>query len=218
MPALDFDECADALMKIFDDVTTLTPTEVMHAIPHTRGKVYELYCVARLLAELSGKGVTASFSSPGPLVFRKSGGHADPTFPHFDLFDPTGVFGRLYTDIEVRTLGATIGPVADLSAYHEIDVVVLRDGHLISPLHSDLLIGLECKAVADFEKSFVREALGRRRELSFLQDGVDPFGDPIRAMPGSIYRLVYIDPKGDDYRDSPAMFGVDLQHWLPTAP
>ena len=117
MPALDFDECADALMKIFDDVTTLTPTEVMHAIPHTRGKVYELYCVARLLAELSGKGVTASFSSPGPLVFRKSGGHADPTFPHFDLFDPTGVFGRLYTDIEVRTLGATIGPVADLSAF-----------------------------------------------------------------------------------------------------
>ncbi len=190
----------------------------MHAIPHTRGKVYELYCVARLLAELSAKGVTASFSSPGPLVFRKSGGHADPAFPHFDLCDATGVFGCLYTDIEVRTLGAAIGHVGDLSAYHEIDVVVLIDGHQRSPLHSDLLIGLECKAVADFDKAFVREALGRRRELSFYGPGKDPFEDPIMADPGCWYRLCYIDGRGDRYKQSPAMFGVELHHWLPSAP
>jgi|GEM_PF-6568516 len=53
MPALNEDQCADELMEIFQAVTALTPVEIMHAIPHTRGKLYELYCVGRLLAELT---------------------------------------------------------------------------------------------------------------------------------------------------------------------
>ncbi|MEN5229716.1 hypothetical protein [Brevundimonas naejangsanensis] len=216
MPALDVQACEAELEDILTTVTSLTPAEVRAAIPKTRGKLYELYSVARLLSELTGRGLRARWSHPGPVKLKQGGGHADASKPHFILFNGNTLFGRLYTDVEVRTLGEWIGPVGDLSAFHEIDVVVLRDGHLLSPLHFDLLIGLECKAVADFEKNFVREALGRRRELSLLWDGVDPFGDPIQAWPGSIYRLVYIDPKGNNYRDSPAMFGVELLHWLPT--
>jgi len=155
---------------------------------------------------------------------KASGGYADPSEPHFELYDGAGdLFGRLYTDIEVRTLGATLGqvhgaPVLDLSAHHEIDIVVLTPQHQLLPEPDELLIGIECKAVADFDKAFVREVLGRRRELSFLGHGEDPFGDVIMARPGSWYRLVYIDPKGDNYKQSPAFFAVELQHWLPTLP
>ncbi|WP_420469945.1 hypothetical protein [Brevundimonas sp. FT23042] len=218
MPALDYDQCVDELMEIFDDVTSLTPIEIMHAIPHTRGKVYELYCVARLLSELTGNGLTAVFSPPGALQLKQGGGHADITQPHFQLFQGPHLVGRLYTDVEVLTLGASKVGVADLSDRHEIDVVLLVGHHNAVPTHDELLIGLECKAVADFSKAFVREALGRRRELSYYKPALDLFNTPIPAWPASRYRLVYIDPRGDLYQQSPAVFGVDLQHWLPSIP
>jgi hypothetical protein len=126
----------------------------------------------------------------------------------------------LYTDIQVATLGSVQpgASVTDLSEYHEIDVVVVEKGVVGMPRPDQLLIGLECKATANFSKSFVREALGRRRELSFysgtwpcLLDG----SQLIDAHPPSEYRLVFIDPAGLSYVESPAVFGVELEHWQP---
>lgn len=222
MPALDEDACTDEIMAIFDQVTSLTPMQIVHAVHATRGKLYEVYCVGRLLAKLHGDyGLTPIYTGVGPLRLKASGGFADPFAPHFALFDGGSLVGRLYTDVEVMTLGAEVavsnGPaINDLSAYHEIDIVVLRDQHQPRPRPAEVLLGMECKAVAEFEKAFVREVLGRRRELSFYRPDTTAFGSTVMASPASEYYLAYIDPAGDQYAQSPAIFEVRLEHWLPT--
>ena len=221
MPALNEDACADELVEIFDQVTALTPMQIVHAVPATRGKLYEVYCVGRLLAKLYGDhGLTPVYTGTGALWFKASGGYADPASPHFMLFSGDALVGRLYTDVEVMTLGAEVAllngsAINDLSAYHEIDIVVLRDPHQPRPRPSEVVVGMECKAVAEFDKAFVREVLGRRRELSFYQPDTTEFGTPIMASPASEYYLAYIDPAGNQYAQSPAVFEVRLEHWIP---
>lgn len=221
MPALDEAACADEIMVIFGQVTALTPMQIVHAVHATRGKLYEVYCVGRLLAKLHGDhGLVPVYAGIGPLKLKASGGFADPTAPHFMLFEAGILVGRLYTDVEVTTLGAEVAlsngsAINDLSAYHEIDIVVLRDRHHPRPRPAEVLVGMECKAVADFDKAFVREVLGRRRELSFYQPDTTIFGADLMASPPSEYYLAYIDPAGDQYAQSPAIFEVRLEHWLP---
>lgn len=221
MPSLNEDVCADEIMSIFDQVTALTPMQIVHAVHATRGKLYEVYCVGRLLAQLHGDhGLTPTYTGLGPLRLKASGGFADPLSPHFMLFDNGILVGRLYTDVEVMTLGAEVvgshgAVITDLSAYHEIDIVVLTDQHQPRPRPAEVLVGVECKAVAEFEKSFIREVLGRRRELSFYQPDTTAFGATIMASPASDYFLAYIDPAGDRYKQSPAVFAVRLEHWIP---
>ncbi|MBG7614693.1 hypothetical protein IWC96_05275 [Brevundimonas sp. BAL450] len=222
MPSLDEEACADEIVAIFDQVTSLTPMQIVHAVHATRGKLYEVYCVGRLLAQLHGDhGLTPTYTGTGPLRLKASGGYADPLSPHFMLFDGGVLVGRVYTDVEVMTLGAEVAlahgaTITDLSAYHEIDIVVLADQHQPRPSPGEVLIGVECKAVAEFEKSFIREVLGRRRELSFYRPDTTAFGAAIMASPASDYFLAYIDPAGNRYSQSPAVFEVRLEHWVPT--
>lgn len=182
------------------------------------GKLYELYVLSRLLEELDADGYKLRFSHP-VVSFKTGGGPIKPGDFHVDLLKGGTLVGELYTDVEVRTLGWHLGRVTDLSQYHEIDIVIVDPGATGFPAHGELMLGIECKATATFHKSHVREALGRRRELSFY----DVHGQPSRvfsstsvaADPPSEYWLAFIDPAGSKYVQSPEVFGVNLKHWQP---
>lgn len=222
MAKLDEDVCEAAIVDIFQDVAALTPMQIAHALDVTPGKLFELYGLGRLLKLLTETYYCYVEYTGGALELQQSGGFADPGKPHFRVYSVQDeLLGRLYTDVEVGTLGASQASGVDRSHYHEIDLVLLRPDHALKPDRPtpwDLLFGVECKGTAEFSKTFVREVLGRRRELSvWTQYHVPSTFDPVRAQPPSLYWLVYLDPNGDNYATSPAVFGVNLEQWLPTA-
>lgn len=199
------------------------------SLGNTRGKVYELYCLAQTV-DFLGQTCGAAVQVRGKtLDFKASPGLIDTNRSWISLSKGNRVFG-LFTDIEVQTLSSTLqgGGVADRSAYHEIDLVLVRDArHGQRPLHSDIILGVECKSHADFKKELVRHALGVRRELSLYvgqghPNGISSVGRsfgiaraPVNVNPGSEYWLAYSDPRGDYYREGPRKFGIELKHWCP---
>jgi hypothetical protein len=139
---------------------------------------------------------------------------------------------ELHTDIQVKTLGASLikGWVGK-SGYHEIDLVLIDpgvpDGDM--PQHDQVVLGVECKSHAKFDKGIVKQVLGIRRELSFLSGPTESIlehffgpvmhigGDSpiVNANPASLYWVTYVDPKGDDYKISPSSFSIEFKHWQP---
>jgi hypothetical protein len=101
----------------------------------------------------------------------------------------------------------------------KIDIVVLDilNGY---PAYGNIALGVECKAAANFSKSILKEVLGVRRELSLLQARTQSSlstlgGTPtlfVPAQPLSEYWLSYLDPAGNEYKESPQAFGVEFKH------
>lgn len=184
----------------------------------TGGKLYELYVLSRLLLELQGRGFQFNFSGK-TIAFKTGGGPIKAGDFHIDVLSNGHTIGKIYTDVEVRTLGWSLNGVMDLSQYHESDIVIVRPSVTGYPKHDDVLLTIECKATAKFDKSHVRESLGRRRELSYYSKyGLAPPLSPgsiVFADPPSEFWLCFIDPAGLNYAQSPAVFSVELRHWQP---
>lgn len=186
------------------------------------GKLYELYVLSYVLERLRARGFRISFYGR-TLRFKSSPGQIRRADPHFELRSPTtGAAYWIFVDIEFETLGSARVQVSDRSLRHEVDIVVVSvdSGY---PKHSDILLGVECKAVANFSKSILKEVLGVRRELSLVGRSQSSLlsvagGSPnvdVPADPPSEYWLAYIDPIGDVYAESPKAFGVEFMHLAP---
>jgi hypothetical protein len=183
----------------------------------TAGKLYELFVLSKLLLELRHRGHSFVFSH-STIRFKTGGGPIRAGDFHIDVLRDGAVVGKIYTDVEVRTLGSTIGTVDDFSQYHETDIVVVTPNASSYPAPDELLLGIECKATAKFLKSHVREVLGRRRELSYYRGRfAAPLGGDVHveADPHSEYWLCFLDHAGLRYTQSPAVFSVELKH-MPT--
>jgi hypothetical protein len=198
----------------------------------TGGKIYELYCLARTLQWLrSTYGVSISLVNGTVVNFKASPGNIDRSRSYF-VIAKDGEHLELHTDIQVRTLGASmISGWVGKSGYHEIDLVLIdpsvQDGAM--PQHSEVVLGVECKSNAKFDKGIVKQVLGIRRELSFVSSPTQSelerrFGPAmhfrgsspmVNANPASLYWLTYIDQKGDEYSDSPSSFSIEFKHWQP---
>lgn len=218
-PALDANRARAEIRRILSNFLRLQPAQIRPVANIVGGKLYELFVLAKLLPELRARGWRVSFRGNTIMMF-SSPGPIDAQRPHFELRrTPNGAAEfEIYTDINVGTLGSTNNRPRDRSAFHEIDIVVVPANTMGIPAHDLIALGIECKATANFEKSFVREVLGRRRELSYLVDAQPCMLDGsvlVRAEPASEYWLVYIDPTGNNYRLSPDFFSVDLKHWQP---
>ncbi len=199
------------------------------------GKLYELFVLSDLLADLARRGFGLKFIGsavpPGTaatahstLKFKASPGQIKQSDSHFEVRPPGAgnhVY-RIFVDIEFDTLGHATQRVTDNSRRHELDIIVTSatSGY---PAHDEIALGVECKAVANFDKGLVKEALGVRRELSLLTGPTASTlslagGNPpvlVSANPPSEFRLVFIDPKGTNYAQSPSVFGVDFVHRQP---
>lgn len=217
-PPLDKANAINEIDRILKSVSAVSTMMLAATAGLTSGKLYELYALSKVLEELATRGWTASFVGVA-ITMKASPGFIKSTDDHFELTHPchAGTVA-IHTDIQVATLGSTVGTVTDRSEYHEIDIVAVDASVTGMPTVGELLLGVECKAVANFEKSFVREVLGRRRELSYLTPPLPCSLDGLVTMnanPPSEYRLVFIDPAGTRYAQSPAIFSVLLEHWQP---
>jgi hypothetical protein len=198
----------------------------------TGGKIYELFCLAKTLEWLrSTYGVSILLVKGTTVNFKASPGNIDRSRSYF-VISKGHQHLELHTDIQVKTLGASLikGWVGK-SGYHEIDLVLIDpgvpDGDM--PQHDQVVLGVECKSHAKFDKGIVKQVLGIRRELSFLSGPTESIlehffgpvmhigGDSpiVNANPASLYWVTYVDPKGDDYKISPSSFSIEFKHWQP---
>lgn len=198
----------------------------------TGGKIYELFCLAKTLEWLrSTYGVSIRLVNGTIVNFKASPGNIDRSRSYF-VISKDGRHLELHTDIQVRTLGASmIGGWCDKSGYHEIDLVLIDPSvpDVSMPQHDQVLLGVECKSHAKFEKGILKQVLGIRRELSLLSQPTvsklehsfgpvmhSGHGSPmVNANPASLYWVTYVDPKGDDYKISPSSFSIEFKHWQP---
>jgi hypothetical protein len=213
------------IQKIFAKYKSLTPADqrLLKALKSRKGKLYELYVLAKLVVDLRKRGFKIFFKGT-TLKFKASPGVIKPSDPHFTVRKPGSTTDDFYifVDIEVETLGYGIVGNADLSRHHEVDIIVTTatSGY---PDPDEIALGVECKAYAHFEKGLVKEALGVRRELSRLTAEQTSTlsvagGTPaikIRATPASEFWLAFTDPKGLQYKQSPSAFGVEFKNLKP---
>lgn len=200
--------------------------------PKDEGKIYEIYCVTRLLAWLEKRyNVTIQYCGKNKMKFKAGGGPVNrKEYPYFKITDnrSNGVV-ELHTNIEIETLGSSRynGPNKDLSIMHEVDIILIEEGVNCGdmPAHDQLILGIECKAHAKLRKGVIREVLGVRRELSYLQHNHTATIDTIfsskksalcvPAVPSSIYWLYTIDRNARRYKISPEQFGIDIEISVP---
>ena len=216
-PGLDEKKARAEIRRILTAIRGVLPPKLTPISQMVGGKLYELYALSRLLAELRSRGWNLYFKGQ-TIKMNGSPGAITTASPHLRRAARGPVQYEIYTDIEVGTMGAAQNQPQDLSAYHEIDIVIVPPNVTGRPRHDVIALGIECKATANFSKAFVREVLGRRRELSLLAKAQPCTLDQstlVPANPPSEYWLVYIDPAGNKYRLSPAFFGVELKHWQP---
>jgi hypothetical protein len=90
----------------------------------------------------------------------------------------------------------------------------LNDGRQVLPVFQHRFVATEHSP----ETAKPPHSAGRRRELSYFHAALPCSLDgsvTVNADPPSEYRLVFIDPAGSNYADSPEVFGVFLEHWRP---
>ncbi len=210
------------IQSIFANYRALTARDHQDVADLKGGKLYELYVLSEVVRDLAGRGFAVYFVGR-TLKFKASPGRLKLSDPHFELATPSGIRLWIFVDIEFRTLGSTHRPVSDRSGYHELDIVVVT-ATPPNPGPGEIVLGVECKGVAKFGKKLIKEALGVRRELSYVDvSGVQSAltnhgGSPpvsVHAQPPSEFWLAFIDPDGLRYRESPQAFGIELRHITP---
>jgi hypothetical protein len=205
---------------IFGSYTSVMPSDSAHLNALNNGKLYELYVLSELIQELDGRGFRIFFHGAN-LEFKGAAGMIKMADPHFRVRAPSGNDFWIFVDIEFLTLGSASVPVGDYSGFHELDIVVVS-ATPPHPKHDDIALAIECKCVATFEKKLIKEALGIRRELSFLRSPqpstltlAGGASVMVAAKPPSEFWLAFIDPAGNQYQDSPGAFGIRLVHIEP---
>ncbi len=227
-------DAATETQRIFSAYRMAQPADTALVAALTDGKLYELYVLSQVATDLAARGFTLRFvpsaapsgaaAAGSTLKFKASPGMIKQTDSHFEVRcpDPGMADCYLFLNIEFDTLGHSQNAASDNSRRHELDIVLTwaSSGY---PTHDQIALGVECKAVANFEKGLVKEALGVRRELSYLQGVQDSLpsllgGRPVKevpASPPSEFIVAFIDPKGQNYAQSPKAFGIDFVHLRP---
>ena len=209
------------IVSIFQRYRTLTPSDRDVLDAFNQGKLYELYVLSELLVDLRNRGCELQFTAQ-TLRFKGAPGRIRTEDPHFCVIAPNGRPLWLFVDIEFNTLGNSRSNTTDRSRRHALDIVLV-DAITDYPDYDDILLAVECKSVATFHKGIVKEALGIRRELSYLarpsNSSLTTLGGrpavTVRARPTSEFWLAFIHIDGNCYADSPAAFSIDFKHIEP---
>ena len=210
------------IQSILGAFHNFTSKDKVHLRSLSQGKLYELYVLADLLRHLRSRGFHLRHVGSN-IHFKQAPGKLNTNDPHFVVQSPHGPQALLFVDIEFQTLGIDGVTRKDLSSLHELDLVLARDTTDCSnPSYDQILLAVECKSNAVLRKSFVREALGLRRELSYLANPtisrlsqLANVQVRVPADPASEFWLAFTDPQGAKYRQSPAAFGIELRHIQP---
>ena len=189
----------------------------------SQGKLYEFLVLAYVTRDLRRRGFGV-WPSQRNIHFKQAPGKLHINDPHFVVRSRQGPELLLFVDIEFQTLGRSRRPHIDLSCFHELDLVLVQDATDGSnPTYDQVLLAVECKSNAVLKKSFVREALGLRRELSYLTHHTPSYLSRLShaksvwvpAYPASEFLFVFAHCRGTKYQQGPAAFGIEFKHIKP---
>lgn len=135
-----------------------------------QGKLYEAYVLADVIEKLVRReGLEIKFVNGTKLKLKSSPGPINTAYAHFQVYRASRHIGNLWTDVEFEAISSTQTAVPSSANYHELDIVLCDIAVDKRPRFDEIFLGVECKSTPAVNKAMLREILGVRRELSFLQ-------------------------------------------------
>ena len=209
---------------IFAQYHTLLPEDQDLLDEMSDGKLYEVFVLATLIERLTNAGFHIVFRGQD-LKFKAGPGMIKTSDPHFEITDPSSGLSVLwiFVDIEFETIGHHHANAFDNSRRHEVDIAVVsvNAGY---PSYTEIALAVECKTAANFKKSILKEVLGVRREMAFYSSQTQPsllsqinpaWSQVVMSSPPSEFWVAFTDPKGQNYEQGPAVFGITLMNLEP---
>jgi hypothetical protein len=195
----------------------------------TRGKIYEAFILSKVLESLNNKeNLFIVLKNDSNYKLKSSPGVINRKYPRFDLYkseatylkNPKNVFAEVWTDVEFLTLSYArhISKREPRNGeYHELDILVsspnLNDGERPTP--KQVYLGIECKNT-NYKKSYLREILGVRRELSYLKGeqyktAFDHWPSSItNVYPPSCLQVYCVDGRINNYKEAGILHAIDF--------
>jgi hypothetical protein len=215
-------EARKRITQAFAKVFGISPSSASKVLPlgDPLGKLYEAYVLTQVVRELRIKeGLQADLVNSRSLTLKAGGGGINRSYPFVQLKKNGRVWAELWTDIYFTTLSCdsarrTGSPLA--CDYHEMDIVVVPPRTSGLPCNSDIWLAVECKA-RPYGKNLLREILGIRRELSYLDHPVSTRftvwpRSSVPANPPSCIMVYSTDPDAANCQPAGDRFGIDFVH------
>lgn len=209
------------LEQIFQRHLGIAPAVTQALVPATvsAGKLYEAHVLSRVVERLVvDEGYSLTLVGGTKIQFKSSPGPINRNYPRIELRNGSACLAELWTDVEFLSLSYCKSSGASLTkgSYHELDLVIVPSGLSGRPRYDAVWLGVECKNTG-YQKGFLKEILGIRRELSFVTDdqatnfNVWP-RTRVPADPASCLMVYSTDAKVNDYAAPGQMFGIDFIH------
>lgn len=215
------EDIVDRIAKAFAKYTGTTSATAASLIPDDvkAGKLYEAHVLACVVRDLTVKeGFDLVLVGGSKVVLKGSPGPINSAYPHIEARRNGVCVADLWTDVEVSTLSfARSGLSAPaVGHYHELDIVMVSAGTTGRPTPDRLWLGSECKHTP-YDKALLRQILGVRRELSYLQaDQPTRFSQwPSSTVPGEPPSCLIVyssSPAVLMYRHPGEVFGIRFVH------
>jgi hypothetical protein len=186
----------------------------------TAGKLYEAHVLSLVIEKLATQeNYQIILKNSTFLPLKSAPGPINRSYAYFEVRRGGTLHAEIWTDVEFISLScAQRGNTLSLTKgdYHELDILIADPGLTGRPPHSAVWLGVECKNTG-YTKSLLKEILGIRRELSFLQDdrptrfSIWPRSS-VPANPPSCLLVYSTDQAVAGYTGPGTVFGIDFVH------
>lgn len=181
------------------------------------GKLYEAYVLALVCDRLKNlECCSLKFVGGSKLTLKSSPGPINKSYPHVEVAKNGVHIADIWTDVEFTSLSffESGSPPPSLGDYHELDIAITVPNADSRPNPHQVLAAIECKHTS-YQKSFLRETLGLRRELSLLRPAQTTAfrywpTDTVPAAPASCVLVFSTDRKIFQYQSPGQFFGVSF--------
>lgn len=165
----------------------------------TGGKLFEFFAFVKVLKELKLEpGVKLSVKNLHPgntYLFNGGPGKLHPSHSHVAVQKGGTEVATVWQNVEFTGIGFVAGAAANSGAYHEADVIILQGKSPLGPgplrpNANQILLAMECKFTADMPKAYLRNMLGLRRVMSYVQPNTPsalwhPLSSLLQNLPAS---------------------------------
>ncbi len=207
------------ISKAFTSILGVSQSRASKLLPNNliSGKAYEAHVLSVVCEKLRyAEGCNLVLRNGTKLVLKTSHGPINRQYPWIEVSKQGNVVGEIFTDVEFLTLSydaqSHTKPLP--GHFHELDIVLTKEGLSGRPKHSDILIAVECKNTG-YTKSLLKEILGIRRELSYLQNdyrtAFNKWPRPyVPAKPSSCLLVYTTSSQVANYSAPGDTFGIDF--------
>ena len=210
--------------RITNMFETLFPTATepeVDLVPRklTDGKMYEAYVLALLAGQLSSReGLSLELVNGNHIQLKSSHGPINRRYPYIEVRRAGNLMAEMWTDVEFLTLSYSQSSRTTLTKgdYHELDILMVSPGASARPRHDQVILGVECKNLS-YDKGLLKDILGIRRELSFLQDDKPTAFNSwprskVPAKPASCLLVYSSSREVLEYSNPGEVFGINFYH------